>query len=233
MEKDLQNIALLYNLDIIDKKRTIPIQNRSVAGRFYSYKNGRLVEYESTLERDYFYSLEFDEHVVRYEEQPFGVIGRFNGRKVTYRPDVIVQMNNSDIPLIVEVKYSSDLEAPDKMGSILNKLNEMEKWAENNGAAHKLMTEKEIRNTRLDNQKFLYGYIEPRRRVEFFKEKIYHLFDVNKQLRAIEIVEAYSNDEMKKPEIIPTIWYMVANGELRTDLSKQLTMHSILEISNG
>ena len=163
MEKDLQNIALLFNLDIIDTKRTIPIQNRSVAGRFYSHKNGRLVEYESTLERDYFYLLEFDKHVIRYEEQPFGVVGRYNGKKVTYRPDVIV-LTNSEKPDIIEVKYSSDLEDENKAEKILNKLNEMEKWAEQNGAVHQLMTEKEIRSIRLNNQKFLYGYIDQDRK---------------------------------------------------------------------
>lgn len=233
MENNIQNIALLYNLDIIEGKRVIPIQNRSVSGRFYSRKNNRLVDYESTLERDYFYALEFDEHVVRYEEQPFGVIGHYNGRKVTYHPDVIVLMNNSEKPLIIEVKYLSDLDATDKKDKIINKLNEMDKWAKKNGATHQLMTEKEIRNIRLNNQKFLYGYIEPRRRDAFFQEKIYHLLNFEKQLRAVDIVDAYSSDEMIKAEIIPTIWHMLVNKKLLTDLDVPLTMYSILEVNNG
>lgn len=233
MKNDLQDIALLYNLDIVDKKRTIPIQNRSVSGRFFSRKNNRLVDYESTLERDYFYMLEFDDNVIRYEEQPFGVIGKYKNRKVTYHPDVIILTDNSEQPLIVEVKYASDLEDPDKKDKITNKLNEMDKWAKKNRAIHLLMTELDIRSILLDNQKFLYGYIEPRRRSELYQEKVLHILSFEKRLKVIDIVDAYSSDEMKKPEIIPTIWYMLVNGQLNTNLNIPLTMHSILEVSNG
>lgn len=81
--------------------------------------------------------------------------------------------------------------------------------------------------------KFLYGYMEPKRRDNLFQEKIYHLLDLEKQLRAIDIVDAYSSDVMKKPEIIPTIWHMLATEKLRADLEIPLNMHTVLEVGNG
>jgi hypothetical protein len=185
------------------------------------------------LERDYFYMLEFDKDVHQYEEQPFGVIGKFNNRKVTYHPDVIVRKNNYSKPLIIEVKYSSDLEDLNKRDKIMHKLQEMEKWAKKNGAIHLLITEKEIRSIRLENQKFLYGYIEARRRDKFFQEKILHLLTLEKSLRAVDIANAYSNNEMKKAEIIPTIWHMLVKNTLKANLNIPLTMHTALEVNYG
>jgi hypothetical protein len=64
--------------------RKIPKNYRSVTGRFPSLKNNRSVAFESTLERDFYLSLEFDEGVESYEEQPLTISGDHNGRAISY-----------------------------------------------------------------------------------------------------------------------------------------------------
>jgi TnsA endonuclease N terminal len=63
-------------------------------GKFPSRKAGRNVWYESTIERDFIYLLEFDWDVVRYKEQPFRVKYIYEGERCTYVPDFFVQRRN-------------------------------------------------------------------------------------------------------------------------------------------
>jgi hypothetical protein len=63
-------------------------------GQFPSIKIGRNVWYESTIERDYIYLLEFDPDVIRYKEQPFRVKYIYEGKRYTYVPDFFVQRKN-------------------------------------------------------------------------------------------------------------------------------------------
>ena len=63
--------------------RNIPIQNRSVAGYFYSYKNGKTIAFESQLEKKCFLMLEFDKNVISYEEQPLKINA--------YIPDILAK----------------------------------------------------------------------------------------------------------------------------------------------
>lgn len=60
-------------------------------GQFSSLKAKRNVWYESTIERDYIYLLEFDWDVIRYKEQPFRIIYVYEGKSRTYVPDFFVQ----------------------------------------------------------------------------------------------------------------------------------------------
>lgn len=60
-------------------------------GQFPSIKTGRNVWYESTIERDYIYLMEFDPDVIRYKEQPFRVKYIYDGKIHTYVPDFFLQ----------------------------------------------------------------------------------------------------------------------------------------------
>jgi len=65
------------------KPRKRKITNRGTkkqTGLFPSEKNEKTIEYESSIELDYFYLLEFDEDVVSYEEQPFSIHYLYLGR---------------------------------------------------------------------------------------------------------------------------------------------------------
>lgn len=60
-------------------------------GQFPSIKIGRNVWYESTIERDFIYLIEFDPDVIRYKEQPFRVKYMYGGKLHTYVPDFFLQ----------------------------------------------------------------------------------------------------------------------------------------------
>ena len=74
---------------------------KKVIGYFPSLKMHRLVWWESPLERDYIYLLEFDPDVLHYKEQPQRISYHRNGKERHYTPDFLVIRANKQI---VEVK---------------------------------------------------------------------------------------------------------------------------------
>ena len=95
--------------------RARKISNRGgfkVIGKFPSFKLGRMVWYESQLERDFCYLLEFDRDVISYSEQPFKLDYTLNGKRRRYTPDFLV-IRSSRNPLVIEVKPESKIRNTD------------------------------------------------------------------------------------------------------------------------
>ncbi len=77
--------------------RKIPIQSRSVAGKFLSYKNNRHISYESQLELAFIYHLEFspdvqsDAYTIKLNT---GLIVKFLGVKIINEQQVLEYLKN-------------------------------------------------------------------------------------------------------------------------------------------
>jgi TnsA endonuclease N terminal len=76
-----------------------------VIGRTPSYKMGRAVAWESQIERDFIYLLEFDPDVLSYQEQPRKFQYRADGKVHSYTPDL--EVTTKDKTLIIEIKPAS------------------------------------------------------------------------------------------------------------------------------
>lgn len=90
-------VALLHEREGFWEKPIRQITNKGTKkciGQFPSLKVQRNVWYESTIERDYIYLLEFDRDVIRYKEQPFRLKYTYEGKSRTYVPDFFVQRRN-------------------------------------------------------------------------------------------------------------------------------------------
>jgi hypothetical protein len=77
-------------------------------GKFPSLKMGRIVWYESLLERDYMYLLEIDSDVLWYREQPGRIYYTLDGKRHRYTPDLLVQRGSGK--QIIEVKPKKEAE---------------------------------------------------------------------------------------------------------------------------
>lgn len=80
----------------------------SVTGYFPSLKLGRMVAFESTLERDYLYLLDFGAAVTSFEEQPLTLTYEHSGKTRRYTPDFLVR--EADREVLVECKPEAKLE---------------------------------------------------------------------------------------------------------------------------
>src|SRR5947209_3693432 len=85
---------------------------KKVIGKFPSHKMRRLICWESQIERDYIYLLEFDPAVVSYAEQPLRISYHLDGKERHYTPDFLVK--RVDKNLIVEVKQVEEAQKEEK-----------------------------------------------------------------------------------------------------------------------
>lgn len=74
--------------------RKISRSHSNLRGITPSEKNGTINAFESSLERDYFKILEFDNLVHEYVEQPIEILFNHNDSERHYTPDVLVYLQS-------------------------------------------------------------------------------------------------------------------------------------------
>jgi len=121
---------------------------------FPSLKMNEQVPYESTLERDLLFFLEYDSTVMRYHAQPFAITGSSaDGTTHTYIPDFQVIRTNSKE--LVECKPAALLARLHTQ----QQLSLGQVWAEANEHAFVVITDTDLRTGhRLANLKLLWRY---------------------------------------------------------------------------
>jgi len=129
-------------------RKVITRRGRGFRGKFPSRKLGRMVHWESLVERDLILHMEYDPLVANYQEQPT-VIEYYDeqGKVRSYFPDFLVQRADGS-EYLVEAKPASRLLTPkvrDKLAAVALRLKEM-------GREFRVMTDVVIRQQpRFDN----------------------------------------------------------------------------------
>lgn len=201
---------------------------RSVTGYFPSKRNGRSIFFESLLEKTLFLSLEFDDNVLHYLEQPIKLEYKLNNKKTTYHPDCLVNYKNGKSKLI-EVKYSSDL--VDKKEELEIKFNEARKYAKENDLEFDTFDELYIEPKTLKNMEFLYSFaFHPK---DEQKEKTVIDIIIDKELSVTEILEKISTNKFEQAKYLPYVWKLAFEGVLKVDYKNtQLNMESLVRIND-
>lgn len=210
--------------------RKLGTSRSSLRGIIPSPKNGTTNSFESSLERDYFKILEFDNLVQEYVEQPVDILYKNNEAERHYTPDVLVfyrkdlEVSKDYSPLLIEVKYRKDLR--ENWREFKPKFKAANKYAAEKSWRFKILTEKEIRTAYLDNVKFLLPY------------KTKDIVDSNDSILLLdwiekldltspgEIIAAAAKDKYKQAELLYSLWVLIAIETIGCDLSIPLTMKS-------
>lgn len=213
--------------------RKIPPNRRSLTGAVASRKNDRMVASESSLERDLLVLLDFDPTVERYEEQPVRIEYRdAGGRKHTYTPDILVHYHQEIAPLpplLYEVKYRQDLF--NNWKEIKPKIRAGRAYARDQGWRFKIITEHEIRTPFLENARFLRQYL----RFQPGEDERRLLLDALREVQTSEpdsLLFAIYQEPVKRAELLPTLWHLIASGHIQADLSQPLNMRSPISLCN-
>ncbi len=214
------------------KARKIPVQTRSVAGYFYSLKNGRNVEFESQLEKKFFLSFEFDDSIEKYQEQPVKIDAILSGRKISYFPDCLVWFKPelNAVPLLIEIKYMK--EVIEKKEKIANKARAVSAYARENGMAFKILTDRRINETYMDNIKFLYRYWQKPKAADKYERRILSVLSGG-GLNVAGILDRISPVLMEKAEALPVIWHLVFTKRLAANLYLPLTNSAFLAVNSS
>ena len=201
----------------------------SCTGYFFSYKNNTQIAFESTLERDFYLSLEFDNDVIGYKEQPETIVYEYPDQgKRRYTPDTLVfYKDNHDV--MFEVKYADDLENIDLQKKLEILKNEIKlKY----GLELKVFTDKDLSTQYLENIRFLYKFaFIPQQNQK--TELITQLLIKENSISITDIIHTIEKTKMKQLELIPYVWnYLFLNNKL-TNLENKLSMNTILSTGAG
>lgn len=208
--------------------RKIPKNYRSVTGKFYSHKNSASIGFESTLERDLFLALEFDDTVESYEEQPLTITGSHEGRTIKYTPDCLAKCVDG-AEILFEVKYTSDLEK--EAEDLAGRFSVAERYSHEHGLEFRVVTEKDIRGLRLENQRFVYGYATPPREIERLRRPI--ISQLKRPLPLESLLSALAPDRIKQAAYIPAIWHLVFIGALKVDMDIPISNKTTIQVNHG
>ncbi|WP_323596102.1 TnsA endonuclease N-terminal domain-containing protein [Aliarcobacter butzleri] len=211
-------------------QRKIKKNYRSITGHFPSIKNNTSISFESKLEKSHFLTLEFDNEVTSYQEQPQIEIF-FNGKNQIYSADCYIKRvkNSSKKDSIVEVKYTNEIE---KRKDYFEKRFESAKISANKlNLDFEVYTEENHSETYLDNLDFLYRYklypIENK-----YENQIVELVNKNKKISAFDLANSISQNLTEYGLISNCIWDLVCKEKLKTDLElTKVSMNSLVELN--
>lgn len=213
--------------------RNIPRNYRTPTGLFPSLKDGRGVQYESPLERDFYNILEFYDDVLTYEEQPVEIPHKVGNRYAPFYPDCLItyQPESGKRPQLTDIKSTDDINA--NIGKFAIRRAIVSRYAKERGWDYAIYTEKEIRTVYLENIKFLYANARPPARLSEVIQLLKNTPGAHYPLTVAELISVLSPDENKQLEILPNIWHLIWAKKIHTDLQKKLTMSSIVKVDNG
>ncbi len=211
-------------------QRKIKKNYRSITGHFPSIKNNTSIGFESKLEKAHFLSLEFDNEVISYQEQPQIEIC-INGNDKIYSADCYIKRSNNSNKKdsIVEVKYTNEIE---KRKEYFEKKFEAATISANKlSLEFEIYTEKIHSEIYLDNLDFLYRYkLQPIENK--YKDQILKILNKKNKISAFDLANLVSENPIEYGLISNCIWDLVCKEKLKTNLElSKITMNSLVELS--
>lgn len=210
----------------MEKARVINnIRSKKKTGIYPSKKMQRNIQFESLLERDYIFLLEYDYDIQEYREQPVTIEYKFNNRIYKYTPDFEIIMNNGQKRLVEVKPY-------EKLKQILNDKKKRLKYdaaytfCQKEGFEFIIVTDKDIwEGNLLNNIKYLQFYsniIVP----EFFRKLIkYYLID-NGPTELNKVISVYH--QYDKGIVKQYILSLVYNHFLNVDMESEIDKNCIV-----
>jgi len=139
-------------------RKVVSRSNHRVTGKYPSLKMGRMMHWESTLERDAFMLMDINRSILKFHEQPAKITYWLDGEKHIHYPDILTTSHEGSC--FVEIKEEKDA-SKDEVSARTQLLSEQLPMQ---GYSYLVFTEEEIRkNPNLENVRRLlrYGRIKP------------------------------------------------------------------------
>lgn len=196
---------------------------KKVIGKFPSLKMRRLICWESQIERDYIYLLEFDPAVISYAEQPLRISYYLDDKERHYTPDFLVK--RSDKNLIVEVKQ--EVEAQKEENQQLFRI--ASAICARDNYEFVLVTDTMIRvQPRLDNIKLLTRYQRVPIHDPQYQIICYELFSKCSEVCFGEVMQFFASRSIGKQIVFSLLYW----GILAVDLTQPITVESAVRFSD-
>jgi hypothetical protein len=130
--------------------RKVSNRGGNIIGHFPSLKLGRMVAFESLIERDFIYLLDFEPGVTWFTEQPLTIFYWYEGKTLGYTPDFHVI--NGDQNILVECKPQKFISKADNQ----RKFTAAQAWCMAKGWLFRVVSDEQLRRGhRVNNVKLL------------------------------------------------------------------------------
>jgi len=137
--------------------RKVSNRGGNIIGYFPSIKIKRMVAFESLIERDYLYLLDYELDTEWFAEQPLTIEYQHNGKTLHYTPDFHIAETGQDV--LVECKPQALVDKEENQ----RKFRAACTWCANRGWTFRVVTDRDIRTRfRLKNVKLLTRYARHR-----------------------------------------------------------------------
>jgi hypothetical protein len=187
-------------------------------GKFTSIKTGRVAWYESLLEKDLMYLLDYDRDVSYWHEQPLRIRFSHGGKVHRYTPDLEVHRDAKKQLIEVKPKHKVDSGEWDVLFRAASSVCEQE------GYEFLVLTEEVIRlQPRLENVKLLWKYarmpVLPQHQIicsQFFRSRR------DEPVTLGDLIQLFTNKQLPKQ----TLYCLLFWGALDFDLMQPLDQDS-------
>lgn len=201
--------------------RKVHTNGNTVVGRVPSRK-GTAIQFESALEMDFIYLLQFDSDVGKIFDQPVKIDYLDDaGTAHTYVPDFLVEYRNRT-NVLFEVKYKHDLRKHRK--ELRPKFDAAKQFALSRDWEFRTINEKQIKRPYTENAKFLLDYHD----FQADEAITVQLLDVlgNGKSTPNLLIRSLSIDPNVWPSLIGPIWWLVVHRKISCNLFKPLNMNT-------
>ena len=130
--------------------RKVSNRGGNIIGYFPSLKMGRMIAFESSIERDLIHLLDFEQEVTWFAEQPLTIVYQHEGKRCKYTPDFHLLRNGQYV--LVECKPEGRVQVAENQ----RKFAAARAWCAAQGWIFEVITDRQLRTGyRLQNIKLL------------------------------------------------------------------------------
>jgi len=218
-------VSLLDKMEKSVPARDLKLNHRSITGWISGGSDEGQIQFESTLERDFAYLAFFDRRVFGLQAQPFTLeYNDSQGTPRVYTPDFQLQYRKSREQIataVVEIKYQQELE--EKQDEFADRFAAMENWCSSNNAEFHIVTDLEIRSTRISNVKALYPFNLSEDDDGKNTADLANFVAQNMPLTIKEILDRRSNSKEDRARTQHNLWWLIAAGSVWINLDEPIT----------
>jgi hypothetical protein len=193
-------------------------------GKFPSLKMGRMVWWESPVERDYIHLLEADGAVSFYKEQPLKIHFILDGKEYFYTPDFLVKRVHKI--QIVEVKPEKKIHCEENQ----RRFSAASRACAQCGYEFLVATDVRIRvQPRLDNIKGFWKYSRTPLNLPLYNLYCKELFSRRSELAVGELLPLLNSKGISTR----AFYALLYRGVIRVDLMKQFNKDSVISLPDA
>lgn len=200
-----------------------------IIGTFYSNKMNKCIEYESINEFILYSILELDKRTFKYYVQPVEIEIKYIDKDCIEKrwihiPDVLVFRDNMK-PILYQIKDPRS-KITDKIEIINKKCN---KYAEKNEWNYNVIYPKLLPTELIRNIRFLIGFLKRRKEYNDLIPNVMARLEHMRNTNINELINSFA-DEINTFILLPTIYHLIANGSIFTNIEMPISEFSNITI---